>query len=84
MVVAAVGTVLAAGYLLWLYQRAFFGEPSAFVTEAKSHGHAPDILPLEYVAWTPLLIGILVLGIYPELLFKILDPAVGVALRGVR
>ena len=26
MVVAAVGTVLAAGYLLWLYQRAFFGE----------------------------------------------------------
>ena len=26
MVVAAVGTVLAAGYLLWLYQRAFFGD----------------------------------------------------------
>ena len=28
MVVAAVGTVLAAGYLLWLYQRTAFGEPT--------------------------------------------------------
>ena len=28
MVVAAVGTVLAAGYLLWLLQRTAFGEPS--------------------------------------------------------
>ena len=27
MVIAAVGTVLAAGYLLWLYQRTAFGEP---------------------------------------------------------
>src|SRR5579864_3005194 len=28
MVVAAVGTVFAAGYLLWMYQRTAFGEPS--------------------------------------------------------
>ena len=28
MVIAAVGTVLAAGYLLWLYQRTAFGTPS--------------------------------------------------------
>ena len=39
MVVAAVGTVLAAGYLLWLYQRAFFGDETAFVVEAEHHGH---------------------------------------------
>ncbi len=29
MVIAAVGTVFAASYLLWLYQRTAFGEPSA-------------------------------------------------------
>ena len=29
MVVAAIGTVLAAGYLLWMLQRAAFGEPKA-------------------------------------------------------
>ncbi len=83
MVVAAVGTVLAAGYLLWLYQRAFFGDESRFVVEAEHHGHVADILPVEYIAWTPLLIGIVVLGIYPNILFKMLDPAVGVALRAV-
>jgi NADH-quinone oxidoreductase subunit M len=83
MVVAAVGTVFAAGYLLWLYQRAFFGEPSTFVADVRAHGHAPDIIPTEYIAWTPLLIGIIVLGLFPNILFKVLDPAVGVALRGV-
>ena len=29
MVIAAIGTVLAAAYLLWLYQRTAFGTPSA-------------------------------------------------------
>ena len=28
MVIAAIGTVLAAGYLLWLYQRTAFGTPT--------------------------------------------------------
>src|SRR6478609_4225712 len=83
MVVAALGTVLAAGYLLWLYQRAFFGDESAFVVEAEHHGHVADILPVEYIAWTPLLLGIVILGMFPNILFKMLDPAVGVALRAV-
>ena len=77
------GTVLAAGYLLWLYQRAFFGNESRFVLDAEHHGHIPDILPAEYIAWTPMLIGIIVLGIFPNLLFKVIDPAVGVALGAV-
>jgi NADH-quinone oxidoreductase subunit M len=80
MVVAAIGTVLAAGYLLWLYQRAFFGDESGVVVEAEHQGHIHDIVTPEYIAWTPLLIAILVLGIYPNLLFKVLDPAVGSAL----
>jgi NADH-quinone oxidoreductase subunit M len=83
MVIAAVGTVLAAGYLLWLYQRAFFGEKSEFVSDADHHGHVHDIVPIEYLAWTPMLIAIIVLGVYPNLLFKVLNPAVGVALRAV-
>ena len=39
MVVAAVGTVLAAGYLLWLYQRVFFGNDPHGVGHYHS-GHA--------------------------------------------
>jgi NADH:ubiquinone oxidoreductase subunit 4 (subunit M) len=32
----------------------------------------------EWVAWLPMLAGILVLGIVPNLLFKITDPAIQV------
>jgi NADH-quinone oxidoreductase subunit M len=97
MVIAAIGTVLAAGYLLWLYQRTAFGEPSAEFTSNDSHDshggvahslssaanddeHAHDeiydVTPIEWIAWTPFLIGIVVLGVYPQLLFKLFNPGV--------
>ena len=105
MVVAAIGTVLAAGYLLWLYQRTAFGEPTeefaghsdAEHEAAGSGGHGVahslssaanadaahdehddihDVQPTEWIAWTPFLIAIVVFGVYPQLMFKVLDPAV--------
>ena len=82
MVVAALGTVLAAGYLLWLYQRTAFGEPTAEF--APGHGHDEDIHDVntfEWIAWTPLLVAIVVFGVYPQLMFKVLDPAVNVTLK---
>jgi NADH-quinone oxidoreductase subunit M len=77
MVVAAIGTVLAAGYLLWMLQRAAFGTP----TEEFKDSHIHDLHTPEYIAWTPLLLLIVVLGVYPNLLFGITDDAVGNALR---
>ena len=82
MVVAALGTVLAAGYLLWLYQRTAFGEPTEEF--APGHGHDEDIHDVntfEWIAWTPLLVAIVVFGVYPQLMFKVLDPAVNVTLK---
>ena len=82
MVIAAIGTVFAAGYLLWLYQRTAFGEPTAEF--AAGHGHDEDIHDVnkfEWIAWTPLLIAIVVCGVYPQLMVKVLDPAVGVTLK---
>lgn len=82
MVIAAIGTVFAAAYLLWLYQRTAFGEPTAEF--AAGHGHDEDIHDVnkfEWIAWTPLLIAIVVFGVYPQLMFKVLDPAVGVTLK---
>jgi NADH-quinone oxidoreductase subunit M len=87
-VIAALGTVLAAGYLLWLYQRTAFGEVNP---EFASHGHAHslgaagndehhsdihDVTKFEWIAWTPLLIAIVVFGVYPQLMFQVMDPAV--------
>jgi NADH-quinone oxidoreductase subunit M len=70
MVVAAVGTVLAAGYLLWLFQRTAFGTP----TEEFEHEHIHDVHTEEWIAWAPMLALILALGIYPHLIFRVTDP----------
>jgi NADH-quinone oxidoreductase subunit M len=72
MVVAAIGTVFAAGYLLWLYQRTAFGEPN----EHFAGERIGDVLPTEWIAWTPMLIGIVALGVYPNLVFEITDETV--------
>ena len=72
MVVAAIGTVLAAGYLLWMLQKVAFGTPKE---EWKDH-HIHDVGPAEWMAWTPLLLLIVILGVFPNLLFKTTDGAV--------
>ena len=72
MVVAALGTVLAAGYLLWLLQRVAFGTP----TEEFEDEHIHDMHLTDYIAWTPMVVFIVVLGVYPNLLFKVTDAAV--------
>jgi NADH-quinone oxidoreductase subunit M len=80
MIVAAVGTVFAAGYLLWLFQRTAFGEPKP---EFANDSHIHDITLPEYVAWVPMIIGILALGVYPNLIFRVTDDAVGAALSAL-
>lgn len=81
MVIAALGTVFAAAYLLWLYQRIAFGTPKNNLhDEHSTHEELHDVTTHEWLAWSPLLIGILVLGIMPNLLFSVFDPAVQVTL----
>jgi NADH-quinone oxidoreductase subunit M len=79
MVVAAIGTVFAAGYLLWMLQRVAFG--TAKDEFANTHIH--DVHVPEYVAWVPLLLAIVVLGVYPHLLFNVTDKAVDLVTHGV-
>jgi NADH-quinone oxidoreductase subunit M len=73
MVIAAIGTVLAAGYLLWMLQRVAFGTPKPEFENAHIH----DVHVSEWIAWTPLLLLIVVLGIFPNILFSVTDDAVG-------
>ena len=72
MVVASIGTVFAAGYLLWMYQRTAFGNPKPEF----EHEHIHDVHVPEYIAWAPMLILIVVLGLVPNLLFRITDDSV--------
>jgi NADH-quinone oxidoreductase subunit M len=79
MVVAAIGTVLAAGYLLWMYQRVAFGEPKAEFADL----HVHDVNVFEWIAWTPLLVFIVVLGVYPDLLFDLTNDRVTLTVRHI-
>ncbi|WP_419930659.1 complex I subunit 4 family protein [Candidatus Poriferisodalis sp.] len=69
MVIAAVGTVFAAGYLLWLFQRSAFGEPKP---EWEGHTIA-DVNRYEWAAWTPLIIAMVLFGWVPGLIFGVVD-----------
>ena len=66
MVVASIGTVFAAGYLLWMYQRTAFGNPKSEFENAHIH----DVHVPEYIAWTPMLLLIVGLGVVPNLIFR--------------
>ena len=73
MVVAAVGTVLAAGYLLWLLQRTAMGAPREEFADSED---IVDVTRTEWIAWAPLLVGIILFGVAPGLIFDVTDPAV--------
>ena len=78
MVIAAVGTVLAAGYLLWLLQRTAFGTPP---DEFANDPHITDTSREEWIAWAPMLVLIVAIGVYPTLVFRLSDGAVDASLH---
>jgi NADH:ubiquinone oxidoreductase subunit 4 (subunit M) len=72
MVVGGIGTVLTAGYFLWMLQRVNMGK----VSEKWESKKLSDVEPLEIAAWAPLLALIFVLGLYPRLILDTTNPSV--------
>jgi NADH-quinone oxidoreductase subunit M len=72
MIAGGIGTILTAGYFLWMLQRVNMGT----MPETWREHSFSDILTIEWLAWIPLLIGILVLGLFPRLVFGVTDSAV--------
>src|SRR5262249_36394519 len=60
-VFAAVGVILSACYMLWLYQRTFYGKAS----ESLSH-HMPDLNMREWATILPLLLLMVWMGSYSQ------------------
>src|SRR6201997_2069107 len=68
---AVIGIVLGAAYLLWLYQRVFFGP----ITNPKNE-KLRDLTPREVAYFMPLLIMAFWIGLYPNPFFQILEQPV--------
>jgi NADH-quinone oxidoreductase subunit M len=66
MVLGAIGTVLTAGYMLWMLQKVNLGEPS---DEWEGHD-LPDVDRFELTAWVPLIVLIVVIGFFPKVIFN--------------
>jgi NADH-quinone oxidoreductase subunit M len=71
--------ILAAAYLLWLYQRVFFGA----VTNPKNE-KLHDLTPREVLTFVPLLIMAFWIGLYPKPFFQILQQPVNQLVLTVR
>jgi NADH-quinone oxidoreductase subunit M len=66
MVLGAVGTVLTAGYMLYMLQKVNLGEPKAEWDGHEFH----DVDRFEMTAWVPLIILIVVIGVFPKIVFE--------------
>ena len=82
---AAIATfvmILAAGYLLWMFQRVAFGELSDFLKGLG--GHLTDVRPVEAMTLVPLAALIVILGLFPGLVLGIITGSVDATLEAVR
>src|SRR5512146_447599 len=76
---AVPGVVLAAAYLLWLYQRVFFGT----VTNPKNE-KLHDLTPREVATFVPLVVMAFWIGLYPKPFFEILEQPVNQLVYDIR
>jgi NADH-quinone oxidoreductase subunit M len=69
-VVAAVGVILAAVYLLWAYQRVFHGEPEG------DNATFPELKVREGLVLLPFLFLIVFMGVYPKPVLDRIEPSI--------
>jgi NADH-quinone oxidoreductase subunit M len=76
---AGLGIILNAGYMLWLYQRMFFGE-----IENEKNKLLPDLNLREWAYMLPLVIMSLWIGIYPGPFLRYIEKPINAIVKQLR
>ena len=75
--ISAIGVILAAIYMLYMYQKIFLGPEGSIVQTVKDKGHPlRDLSVRELVTIVPLLVFIFWIGLYPKPFFALIAPTV--------
>lgn len=78
VVFATSGVILAAVYMLWMYQRVMFGTPDS------TNASLPDLNPRELTVLLPILLFIVWIGVYPNTFLKPMEQSVNTIAREVK
>jgi NADH-quinone oxidoreductase subunit M len=78
---AIIGIILSSAYLLWTFQRMFFGTPWLVGGKVGADALLPDLTLLEWSYTLPLAIATIAFGLYPDWLTTVIAPAIAPILR---
>ncbi|ABF40306.1 NADH dehydrogenase subunit M [Candidatus Koribacter versatilis Ellin345] len=77
-ILAASGVIWGAWYLLWLYQKTFYGDVTV-----EANNNLSDLNARERLSLWPIAVMSLVMGVVPMIFLRQINPAVQAALSGV-
>jgi len=69
MAVVALGSMVGAGYIIWMFRRVVYGEMSEIVQKTKF-----SMNPMEFLSLIIFAIAIVLFGLFPNILFDIINP----------
>jgi NADH-quinone oxidoreductase subunit M len=72
----ATGVIWSACYMLWMYQRVFYGE-----NRNPANAHIPDASAREQITLWPMALAALVMGVAPMIWFNAINPSTAASVR---
>jgi NADH-quinone oxidoreductase subunit M len=79
VVAAGLGVILSAVYMLWMFQRVYYG-----TVRHQANATLPDLLPREWASVIPLCALALVMGVFPNIFLRPMEASVQAVVQRVQ